>query len=136
LGPFTSNYIAPPTAMLVNYTGNYFGSSYTPSTLFDNCTTCQSLPGTSVEFFGPYAPTATSAQNACLGYNTGRPYYSPTATLAVGVRIYDTYSSQPTNGNNNWAVLKIDTALASGFAVQINTQGYIIAIQPVDTNSC
>ena len=136
LGSFASNYISPPTFMLISYTGNYFGSSYTPLTLFDDCTTCQNLPGTSVEFFGPFSPSANSAQNACLGYNTGRPYYSPTATLAVGVIIYDTYASVPTNGGNNWAVLKINTGVGAGKAVQINPSGYIIAIQDVDTNSC
>jgi len=136
LGSFASNYISPPTFMLISYTGNYFGPSYIPSTLFDDCTTCQNLPGTSVEFFGPFSPSANSAQNACLGYNTGRPYYSSTATLAVGVRIYDTYASVPTNGGNNWAVLKINTGVGAGKAVQINPSGYIIDIQDVDTNSC
>ncbi len=136
LGSFSSNYIPPTTITLINYSGNYFGASYQPSTLFDLCNDCLTLPGTSIEFFGPYSPSANSAQNACLGYNAGRPYYSPTATLAVGVRIYDTYVSVPTNGNNNWIVLKTNTTLGAGKAVQINTSGYIIAIQDVDTNSC
>jgi hypothetical protein len=52
------------------------------------------------------------------------------------VRVYDTFSSVPTNGNNSWIVLKLNTALGAGTAVQINTTGYITAVQNVDTNSC
>jgi hypothetical protein len=56
--------------------------------------------------------------------------------LYVGARVYDTYTSVPTNGNNNWVVLKNNPSFGVGNAVQINTSGYIIALQDVDTNSC
>lgn len=137
IGQFPVSYIPPTTVNSLNYTGNYLGgSSFVASPLFDNCTDCSNWQGAAVEFFGGYSPSATSAQNACLSYNTGRPYYTNTPNLAVGVRVYDTYTSVPTNGGNNWIVLKIDPVLASGKAVQIDNSGYIIAIQNVDTNSC
>ena len=137
IGQFPVSYIPPTTVNGLNFTGNYMGGpTYVANPVFDNCTDCLNWPGTSVEFFGGYSPSATSAQNACLNYNTGRPYYTNTPNLAVGVRVYDTYTSVPTNGGNNWIVLKIDTALSAGVAVQIDNSGYIIAIQNVDTNSC
>ena len=137
IGQFPVSYIPPTTVNGLNFTGNYMGGpTYVANPVFDNCTDCLNWPGTSVEFFGGYSPSATSAQNACLNYNTGRPYYTNTPNLAVGVRVYDTYTSAPTNGGNNWIVLKIDTALSAGVAVQIDNSGYIIAIQNVDTNSC
>ena len=126
IGKFTTNYIAPPNITPITYSGNYFGNIFVANPIFNTCTDCINWPGTSVEFFGPYSPTANSAQNACLSYNTGRPYYTNTSVLAVGVRVYDTYTS----------VLKIDTASNLGKAVQINTTGYIIAIEDVNTNSC
>jgi len=137
LGQFPTNYIAPPTVLSITYTGNYMGGTlFQAVPLFNNCTDCLNWQGFSVEYFGNYSPSSTSAQNACLSYSTGRPYYTNTTSLAVGVRVYDVFTSVPTNGNNNWVVLKIDPALAAGKAVQINTQGYITAIQNVDTNSC
>jgi hypothetical protein len=137
IGQYPVSYIPPSTVNAISFTGNYMGGpSYLANPVFDTCTDCLNWPGTSVEFFGGYSPTATSAQNACLSYNTGRPYYTNTTNLAVGVRVYDTYTSVPTNGGNNWIVLKIDTALSAGVAVQIDNSGYIIAVQNVDTNSC
>jgi len=137
IGQYPVSYIPPSTVNAISFTGNYMGGpSYLANPVFDTCTDCLNWPGTSVEFFGGYSPTATSAQNACLNYNTGRPYYTNTPNLAVGVRVYDTYTSVPTNGGNNWIVLKIDTALSTGVAVQIDNSGYIIAVQNVDTNSC
>jgi hypothetical protein len=137
IGQYPVSYIPPSTVNAISFTGNYLGgSTYVANPVFDTCTDCLNWPGTSVEFFGGYSPTATSAQNACLSYNTGRPYYTNTPNLVVGVRVYDTYTSVPTNGGNNWIVLKIDTALSTGVAVQIDNSGYIIAVQNVDTNSC
>jgi hypothetical protein len=89
-----------------------------------------------VTYFGANTPNANSAQNACLGYVNNRPYYTNTTILAVGVRVYDTFTSVPTNGNNNWVVLKSNTNSNLGKAVKINTTGYITAIQDVNTNSC
>ena len=83
-----------------------------------------------------YTPNAGSAQNACLSYVNNRSYYSNTTILAVGVRVYNVFTSVPVNGNNNWVVLKLDPTSNFGKAVQINTQGYITAIQNVNTNSC
>ena len=136
LGKFNTNYIAPPNITPITYSGNYFGNTFVADPVFNTCTDCVNWPGTSYTFYGGYSPTANSAQNACLSYNTGRPYYTNTAVLYIGARIYDTYSSVPTNGNNNWIVLKNNTSSNLGNAVQINTSGYIIALQDVDTNSC
>ena len=137
IGKFATNYIAPPTVLSITYTGNYMGGTqFNAAPLFTSCIDCLNWQGFEVMYFGNYTPSANSAQNACLSYNTGRPYYTNTTILAVGVRVYDTFTSVPTNGNNNWVVLKIDPVLATGKAVQINTQGYITAIQNVNTNSC
>jgi hypothetical protein len=137
IGKFLSGYIAPPTVLSITYTGNYMGGGgFQAVPLFTNCTDCLNWQGFEVTYFGNYTPSANSAQNACLSYNTGRPYYTNTTILAVGVRVYDTFTSVPTNGNNNWVVLKLDTGSNLGKAVQINTQGYITAIQNVNTNSC
>jgi hypothetical protein len=137
IGQFQTSYIAPPTVLTINYSGNYLGINLGPNVqTFNNCTDCLNYQGTSVEFFGGYSPNANSPQNACLSYSTGRPYYTNTSILDVGVRVYDTFSSVPTNGNNSWIVLKLNTALGAGTAVQINTTGYITAVQNVDTNSC
>jgi hypothetical protein len=137
IGQFQTSYIAPPTVLTINYSGNYLGLNLGPNVqTFNNCTECLNYQGTSVEFFGGYSPNANSPQNACLSYNTGRPYYTNTSILDVGVRVYDTFSSVPTNGNNSWIVLKLNTSFGVGTAVQINTTGYITAVQNVDTNSC
>jgi len=136
MGQFTSNYIAPQSVTSITYTGNYFGGAFQAAPIFDTCTDCLNWQGYSVEYFGGYSPSANSAQNACLSYNTGRPYYANTTILAVGVRVYDTFTSVPTNGNNNWIVLKLNTGSSLGKAVQINTSGYITAIEDVNTNSC
>jgi len=136
LGKFNTNYIAPPNVTVITNSGNYFGNTFVANPIFDTCTDCINWPGTSFTFFGNYTPSANSAQNACLSYNTGRPYYSNTAVLYIGARLYDVYTSTPTNGNNNWVVLKNNPSFGVGNAVQINTSGYIIALQDVDTNSC
>jgi hypothetical protein len=112
------------------------GTLFQAAPIFTTCNDCLNWQGFATTYFGNYTPSANSAQNACLSYNTGRPYYANTTILAVGVRVYDTFTSVPTNGNNNWVVLKLDTGSNLGKAVQINTQGYITAIQNVDTNSC
>jgi hypothetical protein len=114
------------------------GGGFQAVPLFTNCTDCLNWQGFEVTYFGNYTPSANSAQNACLSYNTGRPYYTNTTILAVGVRVYDTFTSVPTNGNNNWVVFKREnyTGLDAGKAVKINTAGYITAIQDVNTNSC
>jgi hypothetical protein len=62
-------------------------------------------------------------------------YYTNTIALGVGTRVYDTYTSVPTNGNNKWVVLKANS-LNTGIAVQIDTSGYITSLQNVNTNSC
>ena len=137
IGKFATNYIAPPTVLSITYTGNYMGGTqFNAAPLFTSCIDCLNWQGFEVMYFGNYTPSANSAQNACLSYNTGRPYYTNTTILAVGVRVYDTFTSVPTNGNNNWVVLKLDTGSNLGKAVQINTTGYITAIQDVNTNSC
>jgi hypothetical protein len=137
VGQFQTGYIAPPTVLSITYTGNYMGGTlFQAAPVFNTCNDCLNWQGFSVTYYGTYTPNANSAQNACLSYNTGRPYYANTTILAVGVRIYDTFTSVPTNGNNNWIVLKLNTGSNLGKAVQINTQGYITAIQDVNTNSC
>ena len=136
LGQFNTNYIAPPTMTSITNSGNYFGNTFVANPIFNTCTDCINWPGTSYEFMGNYTPSANSAQNACLSYSTGRPYYANTSVLAIGVRVYDTYTSTPTNGNSNWVVLKNNPSSNLGKAVQINTSGYIIDIHDVDTNSC
>ena len=138
IGRFTTNYIAPSTVSPITYSGNYFGSQSIVSNVFDTCSDCLNFQGAAVTYTGNYTPAANSAQNACFlyGITTLRPYYSNTNVLAVGVRIYDTYASVPTNGNNKWIVLKLNPTSNLGTAVQINTSGYITAIQNVNTNSC
>jgi hypothetical protein len=107
LGKFPSNYIAPPTVTSITYSGNYMGgTAFVATPVFDTCTDCLNWPGYQVTHYGNYAPTANSAQNACLSYSTGRPYYSTSTLLTVGMRVYDTFTSAPTNGNNNWIVLR------------------------------
>ena len=134
IGQFPVGYIAPPTVLTMTYTGNYMATQ--PSTVFTNCTDCLNWPGNSVQFLGNSNPTYSSAQNACLSYGTVRGYFTNTAVLAVGVRVYDIFTSTPTNGNDNWVVLKINPGLATGKAVQINSTGFITAIEDVNTNSC
>jgi hypothetical protein len=139
IGQFSTSYIAPPTVLSITYTGNYMGGGgFQAVPLFTSCNDCLNWQGFEVTYFGNYTPSANSAQNACLSYNTGRPYYTDTTILGVGVRVYDTFTSAPTNGNNNWVVLKREnyTNLNAGKAVKINTAGYITAIQDVNTNSC
>jgi len=137
VGQFPTGYIAPPTVLSITFTGNYMGGTlFQAVPVFNTCNDCLNWQGFQVTYYGNYTPSANSAQNACLSYNTGRPYYANTTILAVGVRIYDTFTSVPTNGNNNWIVLKLNTGSNLGKAVQINTQGYITAIQDVNTNSC
>jgi hypothetical protein len=137
VGQFATNYIAPPTVLSITYTGNYMGGTlFQAAPIFTNCTDCLNWQGFKVTYFGANTPNANSAQNACLGYVNNRPYYTNTTILAVGVRVYDTFTSVPTNGNNNWVVLKSNTSSNLGKAVKINTTGYITAIQDVNTNSC
>jgi hypothetical protein len=138
MGQFTTNYIAPPTVSSITYTGNYFGSQSIVSNVFDTCIDCLNFQGQAVSYTGNYAPTANSSQDACFiyGITTLRSYYTNTNVLAVGVRIYDTYASIPTNGNNKWIVLKLNPSSNFGTAVQINTSGYITSLQNVNTNSC
>jgi hypothetical protein len=79
---------------------------------------------------------STSAQDACLNYKTLTSYYTNTTILNVGVRVYDVFTSVPTNGNNLWVVLKLNTSSNLGTAVKIDNYGYITAKQNVNTNSC
>jgi hypothetical protein len=137
IGQFQTGYIAPPTVLSITFTGNYMGGTlFQAVPVFNTCNDCLNWQGFQVTYYGNYTPSANSAQNACLSYNAGRPYYANTTILAVGVRVYDTFTSVPTNGNNNWVVLKLNISSNLGKAVQINTQGYITAIQDVNTNSC
>ena len=135
IGQFTTNYIAPPTVSPITYTGNYFGSQSIASDVFDTCTDCLNFQGSAVKFMGDEV-NSISAQDACLNYKTFTSYYTNTTILNVGVRVYDTYASVPTNGNDLWVVLKQNTSSNLGTAVQIDSSGYIIAKQNVNTNSC
>jgi hypothetical protein len=136
MGRYDTNYIALSTVTVITYSGNYFGSlSFGSNNTFQYCINCLTIAAQGVQWFGNYNPTATSAQNACLSYRNERSYYTNTISLAVGVRVYDTYSSVPTNGNNKWVVLKTNS-LNTGIAVQIDTSGYITSLQNVNTNSC
>jgi hypothetical protein len=136
MGRYDTNYIALSTVTVITYSGNYFGSlSFGSNNTFQYCINCLTIAAQGIQWFGNYNPTATSAQNACLSYRNERSYYTNTISLAVGVRVYDTYSSVPTNGNNKWVVLKTNS-LNTGIAVQIDTSGYITSLQNVNTNSC
>ena len=135
IGQFTTNYIAPSTVSAITYTGNYFGSQSIVSDVFDTCNDCLNFQGSAVKFMGDDV-NSISAQDACLNYKTFTSYYTNTTILNVGVRVYDTYASVPTNGNDLWVVLKQNTSSNLGTAVQINSSGYIIAKQNVNTNSC
>ena len=135
IGQFTTNYIAPPTVSPITYTGNYFGSQSIASDVFDTCTDCLNFQGGAVKFMGDEV-TSNSAQDACLNYKTFTSYYTNTTILNVGVRVYDTYASVPTNGNDLWIVLKLNTSSNLGTAVKIDSSGYITAKQNVNTNSC
>ena len=135
IGQFTINYIAPPTVSPITYNGNYFGSQSIVSDVFDTCTDCLNFQGGAVKFMGDEV-TSNSAQDACLNYKTFTSYYTNTTILNVGVRVYDTYASVPTNGNDLWIVLKLNTSSNLGTAVKIDSSGYITAKQNVNTNSC
>jgi len=136
LGQFASNYIAPTTVTSITYSGNYMGGTYQhPLNVFDTCTDCLNFQGSVVKFMGDDV-NSISAQDACLNYKTFTSYYTNTTILNVGVRVYDTYASVPTNGNDLWVVLKQNTSSNLGTAVQIDSSGYIIAKQNVNTNSC
>ena len=136
LGRYETNYIAPSTVSAITYSGNYFGSLFLGSdNAYQFCVNCSAVRSQGIQWFGNYNPTATSAQNACLSYSNNRSYYTNTIALGVGTRVYDTYTSVPTNGNNKWVVLKANS-LNAGIAVQIDTSGYITSLQNVNTNSC
>ena len=135
IGQFTTNYIAPSTVSPITYNGNYFSPQSIASNVFDTCTDCLNFQGSAVKFMGDDV-NSISAQDACLNYKTFTSYYTNTTILNVGVRVYDTYASVPTNGNDLWVVLKQNTSSNLGTAVQINSSGYIIAKQNVNTNSC
>jgi len=135
IGQFTTNYIAPSTVSAITYNGNYFGSQSIVSDVFDTCTDCLNFQGSAVKYMGDDV-NSISAQDACLNYKTFTSYYTNTTILNVGVRVYDTYASVPTNGNDLWVVLKQNTSSNLGTAVQIDSSGYIIAKQNVNTNSC
>jgi hypothetical protein len=136
MGRYDTNYIALSTVTVITYSGNYFGSlSFGSNNTFQYCINCLTIAAQGVQWFGNYNLTATSAQNACLSYSNNRSYYTNTIALGVGTRVYDTYTSVPTNGNNKWVVLKANS-LNAGIAVQIDTSGYITSLQNVNTNSC
>ena len=135
IGQFTIDYIAPPTVSPITYTGNYFGSQSIVSDVFDTCTDCLNFQGQAVKYTGDEV-NSISAQDACLNYKAFTSYYTNTTILNVGVRVYDVFTSVPTNGNNLWVVLKLNTSSNLGTAVQINTSGYITSLQNVNTNSC
>jgi len=135
IGQFTTDYIAPPTVSPITYTGNYFGSQSIVSDVFDTCTDCLNFQGQAVKYMGDEV-NSISAQDACLNYKAFTSYYTNTTILNVGVRVYDVFTSVPTNGNNLWVVLKLNTSSNLGTAVQINTSGYITSLQNVNTNSC
>ena len=135
IGQFTIDYIAPPTVSPITYTGNYFGSQSIVSDVFDTCTDCLNFQGQAVKYMGDEV-NSVSAQDACLNYKAFTSYYTNTTILNVGVRVYDVFTSVPTNGNNLWVVLKLNTSSNLGTAVQINTSGYITSLQNVNTNSC
>ena len=135
IGQYTTNYIAPSTVSAITYNGNYFGSQSIASDVFDTCDDCLNFQGSAVKFMGDDV-NSISAQDACLNYKAFTSYYTNTTTLNVGVRVYDTYASVPTNGNDLWVVLKQNTSSNLGTAVQIDSSGYIIAKQNVNTNSC
>ena len=65
-----------------------------------------------------------TARNVLAGAGT------QTAGLAFGG------NPVPTNGNNLWVVLKLNTSSNLGTAVKIDSSGYITAKQNVNTNSC
>jgi hypothetical protein len=135
IGQYTTNYIAPSTVSAITYNGNYFGSQSIVSDVFDTCDDCLNFQGQAVKYTGDEV-NSTSAQDACLNYKAFTSYYTNTTTLNVGVRVYDVFTSVPTNGNNLWVVLKLNTSSNLGTAVQIDSSGYIIAKQNVNTNSC
>jgi hypothetical protein len=135
IGQYTTNYIAPSTVSAITYNGNYFGSQSIASDVFDTCDDCLNFQGSAVKFMGDDV-NSISAQDACLNYKAFTSYYTNTTTLNVGVRVYDVFTSVPTNGNNLWVVLKLNTSSNLGTAVQIDSSGYIIAKQNVNTNSC
>jgi len=136
LGRYTTNYIAPSTVSVITYSGNYFGSLFLGSdNAYQFCVNCSAVRSQGIRWFGNTNITANSAQNACLSYSNSGLYYTNTIALGIGTRVYDTYTSVPTNGNNKWVVLKANS-LNAGIAVQIDTSGYITSLQNVNTNSC
>ena len=83
---------------------------------------------------GRTTPDAGDSSTACSTYLTTRSYYiapgKTLSTLVNGDIIYDSYSSTPTNGGNNWVALTVN-GVGLKRAFQIDSNGTIL-----DTFNC
>ena len=87
-----------------------------------------------VVLLGRTIPDAGNSSTACSTYLTTRAYYiapgKTLSTLVNGDIIYDSYSSTPTNGGNNWVALTVN-GVGLKRAFQIDSNGAIL-----DTFNC
>ena len=70
---------------------------------------------------------ANSSATACSTYIAARGYSTIVPYLALGIRLYDSYPSSPTNGGNNWVALRYQ-GVGTKYAVQVDSSGYIISM--------
>jgi hypothetical protein len=93
-------------------------------------------------YIGLSGITATTSGDSCNNFSPQTIYKSNSTVLSIGTRIFSgTTGSSPVNGNNNWICLALSPTptqqtitgvllYSSKTAVQIDTSGFIIGINP------
>jgi hypothetical protein len=138
MGQKPINYIPPTNVLPINYTGNYFGTTFIASSIFTSCVNCNYVaPPLSYTWFTNYETYPSSVTNYCTDTGCGANLYTATSTIAPGVQIYQDNALQiPFEGTNygasggGWGRLFLsDDCPITGFRniVQVNGSGQIIS---------
>jgi hypothetical protein len=138
MGQKPINYIPPTNVLPINYTGNYFGTTFIASSIFTSCVNCNYVaPPLSYTWFTNYETYPSSVTNYCTDTGCGANLYTATSTIAPGIQIYqDNALTIPFIGTNygasggGWGRLFLsDDCPITGFRniVQVNGSGQIIS---------
>jgi hypothetical protein len=123
----TTSTTEPPTTTTTTTTEPPTTTTTSTSTSTSTSTTT-AIP--TYTYLGKSSPNSGNSLDACTSYSTIRGYISLKSNLSlivVGDIIYDTYSSTPTNGGDNWIALK-SGGVGDAYSFQINTSGQVIQV--------
>ena len=127
-GTTTTTTLAPGETSTTTTTTTAAPTSTTTTTAAPTTTT--TAGPTTYTYLGKSSPNSGNSLDACTSYTTTRGYISLKSNLSlivVGDIIYDTYSSTPTNGGDNWIALK-SGGVGDAYSFQINSSGQVTQV--------